>query len=1188
LFLKRLDVLGFKSFAERISLDLVPGVTAVVGPNGSGKSNIIDAIRWVLGEQSAKSLRGTKMEDIIFAGSDARKSLNYAEVSLVLDNSDQFLPMEYNEISVTRRVFRSGESEFLINNQACRLKDIIDLFMDSGLGREAFSIISQGKVEEILNNKAEDRRAIFEEAAGVLKYKNRKKKAEIKLNETKENLLRVNDILSELETQVEPLKMQASVAKEFLEQKALLEQYEVALIVKEIEDLNNSYESIKKALTQNKESERTLSVELQSKEATLISLREQAQILDESILDLQDVLMSVGQELEKIEGKKGVLIERKQNASTNKQTLEEQIAELEQKEVLLKSTIQVERDNYQQLLSEVKHLEEQLKIRKTEFKAFDENVAEKIEVLKSEYIDKLSDQATLNNELKNSDAQLQQIQSKLDKLDKENVQYIEERNTINQLMANKQNAVEEVQKKLDSHVAQYTSLQRQLESLQTKYTKAESSLYTAMQYLQKVKSRYETLNELEEDYSGFNQGVKEVLKAKNEKLKGIYGAIAELIQVPKGYELAIETALSGGMQSIVVSDEAAARAAIDFLKKNQYGRATFLPLNTIKERRLNEAQKRLVENHPSFIGEAIDLVSFDAKFDAAISSQLGTIVIAKDLKGANDIAKTLSHRCRIVTVEGDVVNVGGSMTGGATKKSGSTIFSRKVEIEELKEKIAVMEKDIVLAEQKVKDMKQSMTTMQQDIEEERLAGEELRQEEQKAQNEKLQIDYQLKTINERLQIYDYEKVELTEEKENLQTKITNTQELLTTLKAEINQLNELIETLSKQKQNDTSLKDQLQVMIQELQINYTSKKEQFTYLEAKLNTLTTDFEQITQKLESTKEDLHLLVSEMESSHSGEEQLIQLSVQKAQAKEQTTELIAKRREDRLRVANEINALDLDVKELNRRYKGLVEAIHHEEVKLNRLEVELDNCLAHLSTEYVLSFEAAKAQYELTVPLEEAKRKVKLIKLAIQELGSVNLGAIDEYDRVSERYQFLVEQKEDLTNAKETLFTVIDEMDEEMKRRFENTFKGISEHFEVVFGQLFGGGRAELRLTNPQDLLSSGVEIIAQPPGKKLQNLALLSGGERALTAIALLFAILKTRPVPFCILDEVEAALDEANVIRFSKFLRQFSLDSQFIVITHRKGTMEEADVLYGVTMQESGVSKLVSVRLEETDEYITV
>lgn len=1188
MFLKRLDCIGFKSFAERISLDLVPGVTAVVGPNGSGKSNIIDAIRWVLGEQSAKSLRGAKMEDIIFSGSDTRKALNYAEVSLILDNSDQFLPMEYNEISVTRRVFRNGESEFLINNQACRLKDIIDLFMDSGLGREAFSIIGQGKVEEILNNKAEDRRAIFEEAAGVLKYKTRKKKAESKLLETKENLLRVNDILVELETQVEPLKMQASVAKEYLEQKELLEQYEVALVVNEIENLNQSYEQLKSTIKENKQSEQNFLVELQTKEATLISLREKAQVIDESILDLQEVLMSVGQELEKIEGKKAVLMERKQNASFNEKSLNEQINELEQKEQMLKTSIELEKENYEKLKAEVIALEDQLQTKKKEICAFDENVEEKIEQLKVEFIDKLSEQATLNNESKNCETNLNQVLLRLEKLEKENMEHIKERNQAQELMASKKSVLDEIQQTLAKEFNNYQQSQRQLETLQNKYTKAESSLYTAMQFLQKVKSRHETLVELEEDYAGFNQGVKEVLKAKNNHLKGIFGAVAELINVPKGYEVAIETTLSGGMQSIVVSDEAAARAAIDFLKKNQYGRATFLPLSTIKERHLNESQKRLVEGHPSFIGEAIDLVTFDSKFYSAISSLLGNIIIAKELKGANEIAKTLGHRCRIVTLEGDVVNVGGSMTGGATKKTGSVILSRKVEIEELKNKITTMDQEIVKTEKNVKELKKSCLEIQDEIENKRLFIEELKVKEQAAINDQLQVDYQLKTLNDRLTIYDFEKVELNEEKEKLVQKKNTTNELLSTLKSEIESLNQLINTLSKQRQTDSSLKDQLQQVIVELQINYTSKKEQFTYLEAKLNTLISDFEQITQKLIHTKDDLQLLLLEMKNSHSGEEQLLELSNQKTKTKEQTTDLIAKRRKERVEIADELVTLESEVKELNRRYKGIVEALHLEEVKLNRLEVELDNCLEHLRTEYVLSFEAAKAQYELTIPMEEAKRKVKLVKLAIQELGSVNLGAIDEYDRVSERYNFLMEQKEDLTNAKDTLFTVIAEMDEEMKRRFETTFKEISAHFEVVFSQLFGGGKAELKLTNPSDLLSSGVEIIASPPGKKLQNLALLSGGERALTAIALLFAILKTRPVPFCILDEVEAALDEANVIRFSKFLRQFSEQSQFIVITHRKGTMEEADVLYGVTMQESGVSKLVSVKLEESEEYISV
>ncbi|WP_404358719.1 chromosome segregation protein SMC [Cytobacillus firmus] len=1187
MFLKRLDVIGFKSFAERITVDFVPGVTAVVGPNGSGKSNITDAIRWVLGEQSAKSLRGAKMEDVIFAGSDSRRAQNFAEVTLTLDNADQGLPIEYSEVSVTRRVYRSGDSEYLINKQTCRLKDIVDLFMDSGLGREAFSIISQGRVEEILNSKAEERRTIFEEAAGVLKYKTRKKKAEGKLSETQDNLNRVNDILHELETQVEPLKIQASIAKDFLQQKEELEKIEVALTVCEIEDLHSKWEQLSRQLELHTEDEMKLSAVIQNKEAKVEELKDHIAAIDESVNDLQDVLLHSSEELEKLEGRKEVLKERKKNASQNKDQLHRNMKELTIKIAELKEQKEKHSALSIKVKAEAVKLQKALKEKQEQLKLFSENTEGKIESLKSDYIEVLNSQAASRNELQNIDQQLSQQGQRSSRLEMDNEKFIADRKKNEEKKQKIQSNLENLQKELENQVHLFRNEDRKLESLKNNYQKQEKTLYQAYQYLQQAKSRQEMLEEMEEDFSGFFQGVKEVLKARGSKLQGIEGAVAELIQVPKEYETAIETALGGAMQHIIVQDEQDGRSAIQFLKKNSYGRATFLPLSVIKGKKLNITQMQLVQGHPAFIGEAAALIQFEERHQPAIENLLGNVVIARDLKGANELAKLLQYRVRLVTIDGDVVNPGGSMTGGAVKQKSTSILSRKGELEELKSRITDMESKTANLEKQVKLQKSEIQKQDLRIEQLRKTGEELRLMEQKVKGELLEAEFEEKSINERLSLYDMDKAQFSQDIERLLARKSELAVLLDRQQKQIANLDHEIKALTERKNTQQTSKETVVSEINELKISFASKSEQLNHAEEKLAAINSELAVTQEKLKTVNEDLELLSSEMTNSSSGEQYLEEAAQQKLKEKNETLELIASRRNERLKLQASLEDLELEAKELKRQHKGLIEVLKDEEVKQNRLDVELENRLNHLREEYLLSFEAAKEEYPLQIEIEEARKRVKLIKLAIEELGAVNLGAIEEYERVSERYEFLHEQKTDLQEAKDTLFQVIDEMDVEMKRRFEETFEGIRFHFESVFQSLFGGGRADLRLTQPEDLLNTGVEIVAQPPGKKLQNLGLLSGGERALTAIALLFSILKVRPVPFCILDEVEAALDEANVQRFSQYLKRYSAETQFIVITHRKGTMEEADVLYGVTMQESGVSKLVSVRLEETRELIT-
>ncbi|WAA10676.1 chromosome segregation protein SMC [Fervidibacillus albus] len=1180
MFLKRLDIVGFKSFAEKISIDFVKGVTAVVGPNGSGKSNITDAIRWVLGEQSVKSLRGGKMEDIIFAGSDTRKPLNFAEVSLTLDNEDHFLPLDYEEVCITRRIDRSGVSDFFINKQPCRLKDIVDLIMDSGLGREAFSIISQGKVEEILNSKADQRRAIFEEAAGVLKYKTRKRKAEAKLEETEDNLNRVKDILYELENQLEPLATQASIAKDYLEKKEELNTHEISLIVYEIEQLNEKWEQQKQKVQQHTNEELQLTTTIQKKDAEIQQIRNRLAAIDESVEQLQKILLSTSEELEKLEGMKGVLNERKRNAKQQLQVLDDQIVEDTKKLAELQQLLEKVEKERGELLQIIEKDRKTLAEKNQALQLYQGDIEKKIEILKSEYIDLLNSQATIKNEDRHLRDRLEQMGNRNLRLLKENEQFLMERKRLKEQIQSVEGQMKQLQRSIEDLASVRQESQRKMEQLEIEYKNAEEKYYKGLQFVQQAKNRKELLEELEGDFAGFFRGVKEVLKARNQ-LPGIEGAVAELIQVDEPYETAIEIALSSSMQHIVVKTEESARKAIEYLKKNGFGRATFLPQSVIKGKELPEHVKRIVQNHPSFVGIASNLVSIDKKYDSIITNLLGNVIISRDLKGANDIAKQVQYRYRVVTLEGDVVNAGGSMTGGTTKQKGGSFLARKSELESLKEKLKAMDSKTLKWEQNLKKKKELIKGQHeylQKLEDQRIL---LQEQIQKLKDERKDLYWQEKNIDERLVIFDREETALSEEKQELEMKVEQNREKLTDVQLKIQKIEEEIAILSKRQTMNESEKNDLMEMMNELKVDLAKKEEKLHHLQQQFEDFQERQLERRERLEKNKREREEYIQTIESNDDEVVHIDEKAKETLKNKEKTVELIAERRKNRLEIQQQLENLERETQELKRTHKSLNDLLTDEQVKLNRLDVDLDNRLARLREEYFLSYEGAKETYPLSVPYEDAKKKVMLLKRAIDELGTVNLGAIDEYERVKERYEFLLEQREDLQGAKNTLYQIIAEMDEEMIRRFHETFNAIRDEFNDVFCSLFGGGRADLTLTDPNDLLNTGVEIIAQPPGKKLQNLALLSGGERALTAIALLFSILRVRPVPFCVLDEVEAALDEANVYRFSQYLKQFSKQSQFIVITHRKGTMEEADVLYGVTMQESGVSKLVSVRLDE-------
>ncbi|KAF1297909.1 chromosome segregation protein SMC [Enterococcus sp. JM4C] len=1184
MYLKRLEIAGFKSFADRTVIDYENSVTAVVGPNGSGKSNITEAVRWVLGEQSAKSLRGGKMPDIIFAGSDSRKQLNIAEVTVILDNSDHYLPLDFNEISVTRRYNRNGDSDFFINKQACRLKDIQDLFMDSGLGKESFSIISQGKVEAIFSSKPEDRRGIFEEAAGVLKYKQRKKKAEQKLFETEDNLSRVQDIIYELEDQLTPLAAQSEAAKEFLRLKESLTEADINLTVSEIQTAKVAWEEQNQQLTALNEQLLQLNNGIRQSEQTLVSLRGKRGEMDEWTENAQQQLLHLTEALKQAEGQKEVMVERSKHTLQSSKEYQENLQETTEKIRQLEAAMLALEEEKSAKNAEVLEIEQAIAQNEVELVKYQKTSKELLEELRGQYVELMQEQASTGNELKHLERQYQQESSKnqqaltkYEELAARNNQLEEKKQTIAE-------SYEALQAKLVQQRADYVQRQQQLKSGQQNLAQEQQVMYQLMSRVQQVRARQKSLQEIQENYSGFYQGVRMVLKQK-ETLSGIVGAVAELIEVPGEYTLAIETALGGSAQHVIVETEKDARQGITYLKQQHGGRATFLPLTTIKPRQMAVSTLQKANKIPGFLGIASQLIEFPEKISTIVENLLGTIIIAKDLTSANQIAQSIQYQCRVVSLEGDVMNAGGSMTGGANKRGNQgSLFAQSQELQELTTQYAELDQEQQAREKSVRRLEQEVAKLSEQVEKIREEGETTRFKEQEVANQLQNITADLERIQKEQQIFSYETKELQEFIEAYEAQKVGLETHQAELQAQLAAIDQEMTSISQESDLMEEKRQQLTQEDARLTASLAVAKEQLVSIQQQLQGADDQLAEAVDKKESLARQLDALTNDV-SDHEVTEESLAIRVAELQEKrDQISEEITARKAQRTEVQAQVNALDQQLAEHNRQQKQMLSDQTKIEVQKNRAEMKLDSGLNYLQEEYSLTFEAAAEQAEEVEAIEETKQEVNRLKRNIDRLGPVNLNAIEQYEQVNERYEFLVAQRDDLLSAKEQLFETMTEMDQEVKIRFSEVFEAIRAKFQTVFPNMFGGGRAELVLTNPEDLLNTGIEIEAQPPGKKLQSLSLLSGGERALTAIALLFSIIQVRPVPFCILDEVEAALDDANVARFGHYLSQFQNDTQFIVVTHRKGTMEAANVLYGVTMQESGVSKIVSVRLEEVTE----
>ena len=1187
MYLKRIETIGFKSFADKTVVEFERGVTAVVGPNGSGKSNISDSIRWVLGEQSAKSLRGGKMEDIIFAGTSTRKPLNFAEVTLVLDNSCQSLPIDYDEVSITRRVYRTGDSEYLINKQKVRLKDVIDLIMDSGIGHDSLSIISQDKVKAIVEARVEDRRVIIEEAAGVLKYKMRKKEATRKLESTSDNLSRVQDIIFELEDQVEPLRKQSEKAEKYMVLKKECSESEISVLAYDIKTLNDQMERSKKERKEVEFEHLSINGKIATDERRMDNLKQTQQAQEQQLEALQTELVETSELIQKLQGQRDVLKERHKNASSNKEQLTEQQVELEQQLELATKQLELATSSMKETESRLLAKQTQLNQVTEEYQHLEENLKTELESTREAYFEDVNELSSVKNQYISINQQIKKTEVTLERISGDENKSLIDRETLRREQEGFKQEYDKLSAQLKEKREEYQILQKTHQH-SLKQLEMETNRFRQLTHqVDKMMNRLQWLEDAQKDFSGFNEGVKKILKAREQnQINGIEGAVAELVSVPKELELAMDVVLGPVMQQIVTTSDDAAKNAIDFLKRHHAGRATFLPLNVIKSRVLPMDVLNRIQNNQDVVGVASQLVGYEERYRQIVENILGSIIVTKDLNVAKNLAKQLNYRYRIVTLEGDVINAGGAMTGGAVKRQGSSLLRQKNEIEDCQKKIAELNEEVEQSKGLQQELQEVVKNSEKQLSKLQSAGERLKDKMSETNQQKLAFEYREKAQNERDELLRIERREHESEYKQLVEKNNDLAESRLRLENRIESAKGIIDTLEEQLEQQEEMKTQLMEVMTELKVEVAK-------LETALTSEIATHYRLQEESGQAKERLAELINRLEQSEQemlgNDDEVISLETQIEQQKESRESIVEKIQEQRLtltKVSQELEILEREVRESHKIHQKMTESINQLDVAIGKVDVEMDLMIKKLEEEHQMTFDYANEHYPLKGSIEEVKQKIRSLKGQIASLGEINVAAIAEYQRVKERYEFLTTQRDDLIEAKANLEETINEMDQEMTIKFKETFDLVRVEYIEIFKKLFGGGTADLVLTDPHDLLNTGVEIIAQPPGTKLKTSNLLSGGQKALTSIALLFAILKVRTVPFCVLDEVEAALDEANVSRYANYLKAFSKETQFIVITHRKGTMEKADVLYGVTMQERGVTKLVSVRMDNVSDYL--
>ena len=1178
MYLKEIEIQGFKSFADKTKVVFDQGVTAVVGPNGSGKSNITESLRWALGESSVKSLRGGKMPDVIFAGTESRKPLNYASVIVTLDNEDGFIKDAGQVIKVERHIYRSGDSEYRIDGKKVRLRDIHDLFLDTGLGRDSFSIISQGKVEEIFNSKPEERRAIFEEAAGVLKYKTRRKETESKLQQTQDNLDRLEDIIYELDNQIKPLAKQAENARKFLDLDGQRKAIYLDVLVAQIKENKTELELTEEELTQVQELLTSYYQKREELEEENQSLKKKRQDLQAQMAKDQGSLMDLTSLISDLERKLALSKLESEQVALNQQEAQARLATLEDKRKALSKEKTEKEGNLEQLEESLAENNKELNRLEAELLAFSDDPDQMIELLRERFVALLQEEADVSNQLTRIENELensrQLSQKQADQLEKLKEQLATAKEKASQQKDELETAKEQVQKLL----ADYQASAKEQEEQKVSYQAQQSQLFDRLDSLKNKQARAQSLENILRNHSNFYAGVKSVLQEK-ERLGGIIGAVSEHLTFDVHYQTALEIALGASSQHIVVEDENAATKAIDFLKRNRAGRATFLPLTTIKARTISSQNQDTIAASPGFLGMADELVSFDKKLEAIFKNLLATTAIFDTVEHAREAAHQVRYQVRMVTLDGTELRTGGSYAGGANRQNNSIFI--KPELEQLQKEIAEEEADLRSEEATLKTLQDEMAVLTERLEAIKSQGEQARIQEQGLYLTYQQTNQQVEELETLWKLQEEELNRLSEgdwqaDKEKCQERLATIASEKQNLEAEIEEIKSNKNAIQERYQNLQEQISQARLLKSELQGQKRYEVTDIERLSKELDNLDIEQDEIQRLLQEKVDNLEKVDTDL------------LSQQAEEAKTQKANLqqgLIRKQFELDDIDGQLDDIASHLDQARQQNEELIRKQTRAEAKKEKVSERLRYLQAQLTDQYQISYtEALEKAHELE-NLNLAEQEVKDLEKAIRSLGPVNLDAIDQYEEVHNRLDFLNSQRDDILSAKNLLLETITEMNDEVKERFKSTFEAIRESFKVTFRQMFGGGQADLILTEG-DLLTAGVEISVQPPGKKIQSLNLMSGGEKALSALALLFSIIRVKTIPFVILDEVEAALDEANVKRFGDYLNRFDKDSQFIVVTHRKGTMAAADSIYGVTMQESGVSKIVSVKLKDLEETV--
>lgn len=1183
MYLKSIEVQGFKSFANKIVFDFHNGITGIVGPNGSGKSNVADAVRWVLGEQRAKQLRGGSMQDVIFSGTENRKPLSYASVAITLDNADHQLAIDFQEVTVTRKLYRSGESEYLINGSICRLKDVNELFYDTGIGKEGYSIIGQGQIDKILSGKPEERRELFDEAAGIVKFKRRKNMSVKKLEEETQNLLRVTDILSELEKQIGPLEKQSEKAKEYLKKKEELKSYDINLFLMESVRIREQIGEVERQLANAQEEFDAAQKKYNDTKVEYEEIESQLDEIDGTMEHTKSQLNETHLLKQQLEGQIELLKEQINSAKMS----DEHFA---QRSTHIHVEITERKKNEEEYLKEQNILQQQLDTQKTaenevnsQLAAIQLRITEltaNIEQWKQDIMDMLNHRAVTKAKIQHFDTLLEQMKVRKAEMNKKLIEISSDVSVQDESIRGYEKDLQEISEEIQTYVAEVKSQEEKIQELQRTLAKRTEQLHAGQTAYHREASRLESLKNITERYDGYGNSIRKVME-KKEQEHGLLGVVADLIKVDKAYEIAIETALGGSIQNIVTDNENTAKRMIQYLKQNKFGRATFLPLTAITGG--GGIRQPEVLREKGVIGLANTLVTVEDKFKVLADSLLGRTIVVEKIDDGIALARKYRQSLRIVTVEGELINPGGAMTGGAFKNT-SNLLSRRREIEEFEKTVVQLKKEMTVMEEEIAVIKQERAGCYEKIEE---------------NNQKLQKKYviqntlkmnlnQANTKKENIlkmtgdmhregKELEEQAAELLENQESIRIELDTSEKLERELNKKIEEQQLLLEK-EKVSENETMQKaENIHLTLANLEQKNEFILENLSRIHEEMTKFGEELEQLRQNKENSSLEIgekEKQIEEIRTTITNSKELFEEIELKIQNLSQEKEILTQKNKDFLTKREELSKHMSDLDKESFRLNS----------KKETFEETLEKQINYMWEEYEITYSKARElRNETFTDLSEIKRQIQLLKSEIRGLGSVNVNAIEDYKNVSERYDFLKTQYDDLVEAKETLVQIIEELDTAMRKQFAERFKEIASEFDKVFKQLFGGGKGTLELMEDEDILEAGIRIIAQPPGKKLQNMMQLSGGEKALTAISLLFAIQNLKPSPFCLLDEIEAALDDSNVTRFAQYLHKLTKNTQFIVITHRRGTMTAADRLYGITMQEKGVSTLVSVDLLEKD-----